>query len=127
MVETGPRRQAKDPKSLKLKKKGNVAQVEGSSFGGTVQVVQVVKKAAKEGQGWLRAQVERRPRGEDGGKCNATIVVATTSCGIARSGRKLRRNFVPPREKTSPAPFAHTDGSPGWNPWTDSRRQRGRR
>ena len=71
--------------------------------------------------------MEKRPRGEDEGKCNATIVVATTSCGIARSGRKLRRNFVLPREKSSPAPFTHTDGSSGWNPWTDSRRQRGMR
>ena len=63
------------------------------------------------------AQVERRPRGEDKGKCNATIVVATTSCGIVRSGRKLRRNFVLPREKSSPAPSpirtGHRDGTPG--------------
>ena len=60
----------------------------------------------------VRARVERRPRGEDEGKCNATIVVANTSCEIARSGRKLRRNFVLPRVKSSPTPFAHTDGSP---------------
>ena len=73
-----------------------------------------------------QAQVERRPRGEDGKRFNATIVVVTTSCEIARSGRKSKRNSVPPREKISPAPFAHTDGTPGWNPWT-IREQRGRR
>ena len=83
-----------------------MAQVEGSSSRGTVQVVQVVRKQPKKGKGSVRAQVEKRPRGEDGGKCSATIVVATTSCGIARSGRKLRRNFVLPREKSSPAPFS---------------------
>ena len=46
---------------------------------------------------------------------NATIVVATISCGIARNGKKLKKSFAPPREKISPAPFAHTNGSPGWN------------
>ena len=62
-----------------------------------------------------RARVERRPRGEDGKRFNPIIVVATTSCEIARSGRKSKRNSVPLWEKISPAPFAHTEGSPGWN------------
>ena len=66
--------------------------------------------------------MERRPKEGDEGRFNATIVVATTSCGIARNGRKLKRNFVPPWEKTSPATFAHMDGSLGWHPWIDSRR-----
>ena len=47
---------------------------------------------------------------------NTTIVVEIISCVIARNGRKLRRSSVPPREKSSQAPFAHMDGSPGWNP-----------
>ena len=63
-----------------------------------------------------RGLVEKRPREEDERRYNATIVVATTSCGIVRSGKKLKRSFVPPRETENPAPFAHTDGSPGWNP-----------
>ena len=65
-----------------------------------------------------RALVERRPRGEDGKRFNATIVVVTISCEIARNGRKSKRNSVPPQEKISPALFAQMDGSLGWNPWT---------
>ena len=118
----GAKMTGKGPKKFKNQKKGNVAQVEGSSSGGTVQVVQAVKKQQpKKGKGGLGSGVERRPRGEDERKCNATIVVVTTSCGIARSGRKLKRNFVPLREKTSLAPFAHTDGSLGWNRWISRR------
>ena len=76
-------------------------------------MVQVIKKPQpKKGKGG-RAQVEKRPRGEDGKRFNATIVVVTTSCGIARSGKKSKRNFVPPWEKTSLAPFAHMDGRLG--------------
>ena len=42
----------KGPKKFKNQKKGNVAQVEGSSSGGTIQVVQVVKKPQpKKGKG----------------------------------------------------------------------------
>ena len=63
-----------------------------------------------------RVQAERRSKEEDGRKSSATIVVATTSCGTVRRGRKSRRNFVLPREKSSPAPFAirtcHRDGTP---------------
>ena len=62
------------------------------------------------------AMVERRPRGEVASRFNATIVVGTISCRIARNGKKLKRSFVPPREKISPAPFVHMEGSPGWNP-----------
>ena len=49
--------------------------------------------------------VERRPRGEVASGFNATIVVTTTSCEIARNGRKLRKNSVPPQEKISLAPL----------------------
>ena len=86
----------KGPKKFKKQKKGMSAQVEGSSSGGTVQVVQVVKNHNKKRARVVRALVERRPRGEDGKRCNATIVVATTSCEIVRSGRKSKRNSVPP-------------------------------
>ena len=87
-------------------------------------MVQVVKKTQpKKGKGGVGLGGKKTKRGNR----SATIVVVTTSCGIARSGWKLKRNFVPPWEKTSPAPFAHMDGSPGWNLWTNSRRQRGRR
>ena len=65
--------------------------------------------------------VEKGPRGEDEGRFNATIVVVNTSCGIARSGKSSKRNFVPPCEKTSPGPFAHIDRSPGWNPYISRR------
>ena len=40
----GAKRIGKGPKKFKNQKKGNAAQVEGSSSGGTVHVVQVVKK-----------------------------------------------------------------------------------
>ena len=42
-VGDGAKATGKGPKKFKNQKKGNVAQVEGSSSGGTVQVVQVVK------------------------------------------------------------------------------------
>ena len=106
----------KGPKKFKKQKKGMSAQVEGSLSGETVQVVQVVKNHSRRRARADQAQVERRPRGEDGKRFNATIVVATTSCEIARSGRKSKRNSVPPREKIRPAPFTHTEGTPGWNP-----------
>ena len=69
--------------------------------------------------------VGKRPRGEGGSESNTTIVAEIISCMIARNGRKSRKISVPSQEKNSPAPFAHMDGSLGWNPWTDSRRQRG--
>ena len=40
----GAKMTSKGPKKFKNRKKGNVAQVEGSSSGRTVQVVQVMKK-----------------------------------------------------------------------------------
>ena len=40
----GAKTTTKGPKKFKTDKKGNVAQVEGSSYGGTVQVVQAMKK-----------------------------------------------------------------------------------
>ena len=40
----GAKTTGKGPKNFKNQKKGNVAQVEGSSSRGTVQVVQVIKK-----------------------------------------------------------------------------------
>ena len=87
----------------------------------------VIKPQQKKGKGGSGSGGKKiKTRGEDGKRFNATIVVATTSCEIARSGRKSKRNSVPPREKISAAPFAHTDGTPGWNPWA-IREQRGRR
>ena len=62
------------------------------------------------------AQVGKRQKEEDEKRFNATIVVATISCRVVKSGRKSKRNFVPPQEKTTLAPFAHMDGSPGWKP-----------
>ena len=69
------------------------------------------------------ALVERRLREEDGSMYNATIVAEIISCVIARNGKRLRKISVPPREKSSLGPFAHTDGLLGWSPWTHSRRQ----
>ena len=71
----------------------------------------------------VQAMMERRPRGELASGYNATIVVATIPCEIARNGRRLRRSFAPPWETRCLAPFAHMDGSPGWNPWI-TRQQR---
>ena len=116
----------KGPKKFKKQKKGMSAQVEGSSSVGPSRWSRLLKNRSKRRARADRAQVERRPRGEDGKRSNATIVVVITSCEIARSGRKSKRNSVPPWEKISPAPFAHTDGSLAWNPWT-TREQRGRR
>ena len=62
------------------------------------------------------ARAERRSRGENGNGYNATIVAETTSCGIKRNGKRLKKNSVLLGETESPAPFAHMDGSSGWNP-----------
>ena len=43
----GAKTSGKGPKKFRNQKKGNVAQVKGSSSGGTMQVVQVVKKQPK--------------------------------------------------------------------------------
>ena len=63
MVETGPRRQGKGPKRLKNMKKGNVAQVKGSSSGGTIQAVQIVKKQPKKGKGGAGSGGKKTKRG----------------------------------------------------------------
>ena len=115
VVEMGPRLQAKDPKSSKTRKREMWHRSRGARLGGPSRWSKLGKNNSQRRARAARAQVERRPREEDERKCNATIVVATTSCGIVMSGKKLKRNFVPPWEKTSPAPFAHTDGSLGWN------------
>ena len=115
----------KGPKKYKNQKKGMSMQVEGSSPGGLFKWSNPSRNNTQRKARVARAWVERRPRGEDGKRFSATIVVVTTSCEIARSGRKSKRNSVPPREKISLAPFAHMDGTPGWNPWT-IREQRGR-
>ena len=114
-VETGPRRQPKDPKSSKIRKREMWRKSRGACLGGPSRWSKSLKNSSQRRSRVARAQVERRPRGEDEGKCSATSVGATTSCEIA-SGRQLKKNFIPPWEKISLAPFAHTDGSPGWNP-----------
>ena len=47
----GAKTTTKGPKKFKNQKKGNMAQVEGSSSRGTVQVVQAVTKQQKKGKG----------------------------------------------------------------------------
>ena len=55
----GAKMTGKGPKKFKNQKKGNVAQVEGSSSGGTVQVVQVINKPQpKKGKGGTSSGVE---------------------------------------------------------------------
>ena len=80
-------------------------------------MVQVVKRPqAKKGKG-RSGSGRKKPKREDEGKSNATIVVAATSCGTVRTGKKLKRNFVPPGEKTSwpllPIRTGHRDETPG--------------
>ena len=112
----GAKASGKGPKKFKNQKKGMSAQIERSSSGGTVQVVQVVKKPQqKKGKGALDSGGKKTKRG-------GRKRVQCHNCGgdhflwDCRNGKKLRRSFAPPREKISPAPFAHTDGTPGWNP-----------
>ena len=115
----GAKASGKGPKKFKNQnqKKDVTAQVEGSSFGGTVQVVQVVKKPQqKKGKGSSGSDGKKTKRGGET-RFNAIILVVATYCGIARSGKRSKRNFIPPQEKTSPAPLAHIYRSPGWNPW----------
>ena len=59
----GVKTSAKVPKKFKNQKKGNVAQVEGSSSRGTVQVVQVVKKQLKKGKGGVDSGGKKAKRG----------------------------------------------------------------
>ena len=61
----GAKTATKGPKKFKNQKKGNVAQVEGSSSEGTVQVVQAMKKQQKKGttgSGSGRKKVKRGGR-----------------------------------------------------------------
>ena len=63
MVETGPRWQAKGPKSSKSEK-GKCGANRGRSFGGTIQVVQVVKKPQpKKGKGGVGSGGKKTKRG----------------------------------------------------------------
>ena len=66
-METGPRQVwKKSVQGIQKSKieKGNVAQVKGSSFGGTVQVVQAVKKPQpKKGKGGLGSSGKKTKRG----------------------------------------------------------------
>ena len=126
VVETGPRRVERDPRNSKIRKRECRRRSKGVRLGGPSRWSRLLKNRSKrraraEFGLWWKEDQEGRTRK----RFNATIVVATTSCEIARSGKKSKRNSVPPREKISPAPFAHMDGSPGWNPWT-TREQRGR-
>ena len=59
----GAKMSGKGPKKFKNQKKGNVAQVEGSSFGGTVQVVQVMRKQPKKGKGGAGSGGKKTKRG----------------------------------------------------------------
>ena len=59
----GAKTTTKGPKKFKTQKKGNVAQVEGSSSGGTVQVVRAVKKQQKKGKGGLGSGRKKVKRG----------------------------------------------------------------
>ena len=125
VVEMGPRQVGRDPRNLKIRK-GDVSVGLREFVWGTVRWSRLLKNYNKRRARVAQARMERRPRREVASGFNATIVVATISCRIARNGKKLKTSFAPPREKISLAPFAHTDGSLGWNPWI-TRKQRGRR
>ena len=61
--------------------------------------------------------VERKPRGEVASGFNATIVVATISCRIARNGEKLGEALHLLRKRLAwgplPISMGHWDGTPG--------------
>ena len=59
----GAKTSGKGPKKFKKPEKGNVAQVEGSSSRGTVQVVQVVRKQPKKGKGGVGLRWEKDQEG----------------------------------------------------------------
>ena len=72
-----------------------MAQVEGSSSRGTVQVVEVVEKPAnKEGQGWhgLRWKEDQEGRTEESVH-SATIVVETTSCCDCKEWKEIKEKL----------------------------------
>ena len=119
----------RDPKSIKIKigKRGQWCKSRGARLEELSKWSMWSKNSSQRKVRVVRAQVEKGPREEDRDVLSATIVAETISCGIARNGRRKKRNFVPPRETKSLAPFTHTDGLLGWNSYTNSRRQRGRR
>ena len=118
MVETRPREveMEQDPRDTKIKigkrvqwYKSRGARLEELSKWSTWS-----KNSSQRKVTVVWAQVKKGPREEDGDVLSATIVAETISCGIARNGRRLKRNFVPPRETKSLAPLAHMEGPPGW-------------
>ena len=115
-VERGPRQV--EPKVLKTKnrKRGMWRRSRGARLGEPSRWFKWSRKIRRKRAKVAWGLVEKGPREEDERRYKATIVVVTTSCGIVRSGRKLKRSFVPPREIENLAPFAHTDRSPGGNP-----------
>ena len=97
-------------------KKGNMAQVEGSSSGGGPSRWSKWSRNNNRRRARVaRALVGKRPKGKDGSMCNAKIVAEIISCATARNGRKSRRNSVLPREIEGPAPSpiqtGHWDGT----------------
>ena len=60
----GAKATRKGPKKFKIQKKGVTAQVEGSSSGGTIQVIQVIKKQQpKKGKGGSGSGGKKTKRG----------------------------------------------------------------
>ena len=126
MAEMGPRRLERDPRNLKIRKRGCQRKSKGVRLGGLSRWSRLLKNRNKRRARGVWAMVQRRLRGEVASGFNAAIVVATISYGIARNRKKSKRSFTPPREKSSLGPFVHMDGSLGWNPWT-TREQKGKR
>ena len=115
-METGPRQMVRDPESSKIRKKGIWHRSRGAHLGRPSRWSRSWKNHSQRRAKVVWARVEKRPKGEDERRFNATIVVVTTSCGIARSGKRLKRNLVSLREKTSrpPSPIwtGHQYGTP---------------
>ena len=108
----------KDPENLKSKtNKGMLCRCKGVR-----PEVQFWWSKAKANRSRAKARDARainskiRNAEEGSSRASVTIVVETTQCGTAKSGRTLKRNSNP-RETDCPAPFAHTDGPPGLCKW----------
>ena len=125
-VETGSRRLAKDPKSLKTRKREMWRRSRGARWRDRPGGPSHEETTAKEGQGRLGFRWKEAKEGRTKESPVPQLWLRPLLAGL-QGGKKSKRNFVLPREKISPAPFAHTDGSRGGNPWIDSRRQRGKR
>ena len=97
VVETRPKRVGRDLENLKSKIRKRVEwhRSKGVCLGELSRWSKWLKSHNKRRPRVVRAMVERRPRGEVTSGYNATIVVATISCEIARNGRRLRRRFAP--------------------------------